>query len=713
MGEVLGNSSVVNVPAPKLAPLPVRQILAKNPTRKPTFSVPVKILNGTTLQVQDPTATRAMIALMDMEAAICGAASHFGGPSAFAEINSALFGIVFHRAELAKMEWFDLFHLVNDAGHCENGIYALKASYGFADLTLQELKGFRSIESRLTGHGESHLFPEGVYLSNGPLGSSLAQSQGLAFAECLSQESLADTCRKVPRVTITTISDGACMEGETREALAAIPGLAAMGKMAPYVLIISDNNTKLSGRIDEESFSMAPTFASLDKLGWKVLSLAEGHNLQKCVETIESAIDLAQGNPTQPVAIHVRTVKGFGTQKTSQSSSGAHGFPLKDPSELPSFLSEIYGTKEIPKEFSAWIEDLHLRLRDLKSKSASPNAPSSMPFLKVKREKVQEGIARAMIKARSQGLPVFSLSCDLAGSTGVAAFQKTFPDSTWDVGVAESNMVGMAAGLSKQGFIPVVDTFSQFGVTKGALPFIMANLSQAPMIAVFSHVGFQDAADGASHQALSYFAMTHALPYTDTYALTSSSEAEALMLKTMENFAEDRRAGKTPRTTIFFLGRENFPQSYMESSAKYELGKSQVVWKAANSSGKSVTILAAGALLEQALLAAEILQSSKIEATVVNASAINRPDVETLLPLIEASQGRLLTVEDHQKVGGMGQVAIQSLIEALTKKKSSLVLKAKSLGVDDEFGQSSYTALELYQKHGIDASAIVKAAQEL
>src|SRR5205823_1540014 len=124
-----------------------------------------------------------------------------------------------------NLQWHQLFHLLNDAGHCENGLFALKANYGFADLSLDALKGFRSIQSQLTGHGEAHLFPEAVYLSNGPLGSCIPQSQGLAFADHLAGKD---------RVTITAISDGGCMEGEAREALVAIPGLAAHGKMNPY-----------------------------------------------------------------------------------------------------------------------------------------------------------------------------------------------------------------------------------------------------------------------------------------------------------------------------------------------------------------------------------------------------------------------------------------------------------------------------------------------
>ncbi len=101
--------------------------------------------------------------------------------------------------------------------------------------------------------------------------------------------------------------------------------------MAPYVLIISDNNTGLTGRIDESSFSMAPTFKSLATLGWEVLDLFEAHDLQKVTATLETAIEKAKADPGKPIAIHARTIKGYGVKKTADSASGGHGFPLKSP----------------------------------------------------------------------------------------------------------------------------------------------------------------------------------------------------------------------------------------------------------------------------------------------------------------------------------------------------------------------------------------------
>ncbi|MEK2689069.1 transketolase C-terminal domain-containing protein [Bdellovibrio sp. GT3] len=665
-------------------PIQIKSKLAGNPTQEPQFKSFVKSKDGRSIPVADPRSTRALVSLMDMNAVLGGAASHYGGPAAFAELMSAMHGHVFDVAQRDNKPWYELFHLVNDAGHCENGLYALKANYQMAGLNLNSLKKFRSIESGLTGHGEVHCFPEGVFVSNGPLGSAFPQTQGLAMGEAISGKN---------RVTITAISDGASMEGEARESFAAIPGLAATGKMGPYVLVISDNNTKLSGRIDNESFSMAHTFASLKTMGWDVISLPEGNDLQKCYDAIVTAVEKAKANPKVPVAIHAKTIKGIGTKKTAESASGGHGFPLKSPTELPAFLSEIYNGEALPAVYNTWIDELNKWEAEIKANAVKDTG-----------EKIQTGISSAMIRARKAGLPVLSVTSDLPGSTGVAGFRKEFPGDSFDVGVAESNMISTAAGLSKLGYIPVVDTFAQFGVTKGALPITMGALSEAPVVCVFSHTGFQDAADGASHQALSYMAMVSSIPHVDVYSLSCSEEADQVMFTVLENFAKDRKSGKVPNSAVFFLGRENFPKSYV-AGAKYDLKKAQVLADTTAGKAKSVTIATTGSLVPQALEAAKTLEAQGVGAVVVNCVNVNHVDVETLKAALAKTGGRMVTAEDHQMIGGFGQMLCHALLQA------GVEFKVKSLGVHGEFGQSSYTALDLYKKHKVDASAIVAAAK--
>lgn len=664
-----------------------KNLLFPQTKNKPKYSVCLESGTGKKWELADPKITRVALALMDMQAGLGGAASHWGGPSAFAELVSALYAVVFHLANKEDHLWYDLFHLINDAGHCENGLYAIKANYGLGGLNFGDLKGFRSINSPLTGHGEAHLFPEGVYLSNGPLASTLAQAQGLC---------LADYVAGLKRSTVVLMSDGACMEGEAKEAFNSIPGFFQKNKMNPFVVIVSDNNTKLSGRIDKDSFSLDPFFKSLETLGWEYKELKSAHDLKSCVDTIEEVLTRPFSSLKNcPVFIHARTIKGYGVKTTELADHGGHGFPLKDTEKLLDFLEEVYGNKNIPAEFVKWARELEQQSQNKEKKPSSG----------VKKIKVQEGIGRAMIHCREdKGWPVVSVSADLQGSTGVLPFRKKFPEFSFDVGVAEANMISLAAGFSKQGFIPVVDTFTQFGVTKGALPLFMANLSQAPVIAVFSHAGFQDAADGASHQCLTYLSKTCSLPMTDVYCLSSSEEAFALMNQAIESFAQAYKEGKTPRTKIFFLGRETFPPSYLPKDYNYKLGKAQVVYSQLKGEGKAVTLWTAGPLLEQALVAGKTLVKKGWKVIVANASIINRPDIETLVSCLEKTDFHLITVEDHHLTGGMGSLVAHALA------MKSVAVDMRSLAVKSDFGRSAYQSIDLYKREKLSVKDIAEAA---
>lgn len=664
-----------------IKPLPLYRQLAPTPNNKPQFSLTIKTANGEVLEVGDPKATRALIALMNQHAVIGGAAAHWGGPAAFAEIMSAIHGLMFKDGA----QWFERFHFVNDAGHAENGIYALRANYGFDDLTFDELKKFRSLESKLTGHGEAHLNPEGVYISNGPLGSGLGQAQGLAMADKLLAKN---------RTTICTLSDGGAMEGEARESMAAIAGLAKKGKINPFLLIISDNNTKLSGRIDEDSFDMNPSFEALGTLGWKLLTVEDGHDVQKLFSTFEQALVDLNLNPQQPIAVVCKTIKGFGVKATEESSSGGHGYPLKPYDEkLSHFLDEIYQGKT-PQVFQDWAQEI------LNSKPEEQSGTNHNPSA-TKRDKVQGGINSAAIKAAEQGLPIVSVTADLAGSTGVAGFQKKYPDRTLDVGVAESNMMSAAIGLSKEGLIPVVDTFAQFAVTKGNLPLIMSGLSCAPLVGLFSHTGFQDAADGASHQATTYFAATASIPQVTLISLSCFQAAEELLLQGLEKIADQKKRHLLPNSQLYFYGRETHPLSFKEN-VKYEWGKAVTLIE-----GVDATLVATGPMVEVALEAQQALAEQGISLSVIDLPFINEPDIATISQQLSKTQNRLITLEDHQVVGGMGSILVQALQHLGTH------FKVCQLGIKGKFGQSAYKAKQLYDLHDLNTKGILEAYQSI
>lgn len=679
-------SVVKPVEAPALKPLNLKSKLAGAPAREPKYSVKVKNLQGQEVVLGDPSATRALIALMDVHAVNGGAACHWGGPSAFAEIMAAIHGILF---SVKGRPWHEAFNFINDAGHTENGIYALRANYGFNGMTFDDLKGFRSLQSKLTGHGESHLNPQGVLFSNGPLASALPQAQGIAIADKVS---------KNDRVTLCTVSDGACMEGEAKEAFAAIPGLAARERLNPFVMVISDNDAKLSGRITKDAFSMAPTFDAMGALGWNVIDVPQGHDLQLVYQAIEKGIEQARANPKFPVCLRVKTIKGYGVRATAESASGGHGFPLSNGEKIIDFVNEIYGNASaVPQELADWARALRLdwEKKDAAKKAKGAAAPG------IKTDKVQAGLAKGAVRAAQAGQPVYSISCDVQGSTGMSLFQKSFPDRYIEVGIAESNMISIGAGFSKAGYVPIVDAFGQFGVTKGNLPLTMASLSQSPVIAVFSHVGFQDAADGASHQATTYLAATCAIPHTVVIACSCADEAEALMFEAIQRIAAARQRGEDGESVIFFVGRENFPVRLAEN-ASYGWGKAQKL-----SEGNDVVIVAAGPMVLTALDARQKLADQGVHATVISNPFINRVDLETIGAAVKACSGRLITIEDHQMICGMGAQVSHAL------SRGGIAHRMKSLAINGEFGQSAYLAEELYKKHGLAAANIIEAAGEL
>jgi transketolase len=676
------SSPVQTVEAPPLKPIVLPAKLAGTPRRAPRHAVEVRGISGSTARLADPRAVRSLVALMDVHAVVGGAACHWGGPAAMAEMMSAIHGLMF---AVEGRPWHEAFNFANDAGHTENGVYAVRTLYGFDGLDYEALEGFRAIHSKLTGHGESHLNPEGVYLSNGPLGSALPQAQGLAMGDKLAGND---------RVTVCTVSDGAAMEGEAREAFAAIPGLAAKGHLNPFVLVVSDNNTKLSGRISKDAFSMRGTFEALAPLGWNVMQVENGHDLEAVYQALERALEAARANPQAPVALWVNTVKGYGIKATEDDASGGHGFPLKDGEKILDWLNELWAGQP-PVDLLEWGQRLRTEW-ERKKAAGAPAAPAGPKTLKI-----QAGLSKAAIRAAQEGMPVVCVSSDLAGSTGMGAFAKTFPERSFDVGVAEANMVSVGAGLSKQGFLPIVDTFAQFGITKGNLPLTMAALSQAPVIAVFSHTGFQDAADGASHQATTYFAAVSAIPHTQVVCCSCAGEAEALFYQAIAREAQLRRKGRTGDNVIFFVGRENYPMAWQEG-AEYEWGKAQVLRR-----GADVTLLASGPLVGQALEAAGHLAARGKSATVIHNAFVNRIDIETIGDAVQATKGRLVTLEDHQVTGGAGAQVVQALVNV------GMELRARLLGIPGIFGQSAYAAEELYRKHGMTAHGYLAAAAEL
>ena len=152
---------------------------------------------------------------------------------------------------------------------------------------------------------------------------------------------------------------------------------------------------------------------------------------------------------------------------------------------------------------------------------------------------------------------------------------------------------------------------------------------------------------------------------------------------------------------MFFVGRENYPVAWQQD-AKYAWGRAQVLRE-----GGDVVLIGCGPLVGQAIEAGRLLEQRGLQACVINNPFINRVDLETIGAAVKACGGRLVTIEDHQVIGGMGAQVSHAL------SRAGIAHRVQSLGIRGEFGQSAYLANELYQKHGLTAARMAEAAQEL
>jgi transketolase len=399
----------------------------------------------------------------------------------------------------------------------------------------------------------------------------------------------------------------------------------------------------------------------------------------------------------KPVAVWFKTIKGKGNQATEKSASGGHGFPLKNGEKIIEFVSEIFSGNP-PAELLSWAQSLNKKWQD--EIAARMNAPTSLQTpVPMKKAKVQDGLALGAIKAAESGLPVVSVAADLAGSTRICLFNDKYPERSFDMGVSESNMASVGVGLSKAGLIPIIDTFAQFGITKGNLPLMMASLSQAPVIGVFTHSGFQDAADGASHQATTYLSATASIPHVVDVVISSAEQGEAYMLQAIQRIADAKQAGQDGETVLFFAGREDFPVN-LGKDLTYEWGKAII-----HRDGTDVVLLATGPMVPKAQSAAKKLEQSGIKACVIENAFVNRVDVATIGSAVKACKGRLVTIEDHQIALGMGAMAVHSL------SRAGITCNVESIGINGEFGRSSYKADQLYAQYGLSVDDIVDRAR--
>ena len=301
----------------------------------------------------------------------------------------------------------------------------------------------------------------------------------------------------------------------------------------------------------------------------------------------------------------------------------------------------------------------------------------------VKKIATRASYGNALVELGKKHDDLVVLDADLAAATQTGIFKKAYPERHIDCGIAECNMVGVAAGLAATGKIPFVSSFAMFAAGRAFEQ--VRNSVGYPKLNVkigATHAGISVGEDGATHQCNEDIALMRTIPGMVVINPSDDVEARAAVKAAIEHQGP----------VYLRFGRLATPVINDRSDYKFELGKGVVLRE-----GKDVTIIATGLCVAESLAAADMLEKDGISAKVINIHTIKPLDEELVIAAAKET-GKVVTVEEHSVIGGLGS----AVCDCLSEKCPTKVLK---VGVNDTFGESG-PAVQLIHKYGLDAEGI-------
>ena len=303
----------------------------------------------------------------------------------------------------------------------------------------------------------------------------------------------------------------------------------------------------------------------------------------------------------------------------------------------------------------------------------------------VKKIATRESYGNALVEVGKEHEDLIVLDADLAGATKTNIFKKAFPERHWDIGIAEANMTGIAAGLATCGKVPFISSFAMFAAGRNFEQ--VRNSIGYPHLNVkigATHAGISVGEDGATHQCLEDIALMRTIPGMVVINPADDVEARAAVHAAYDHVGP----------VYLRFGRLPVPVFNDEATYKFEIGKGVVLKE-----GTDVTIFATGLCVKEALEAEKMLAADGIHAEIINIQTIKPIDRELVVASAKKT-GKVVTVEEHSVIGGLGSAVCDVLCEEAPTK----VLK---IGVNDVFGESG-PALELLHKYELDGEGIYK-----
>lgn len=307
----------------------------------------------------------------------------------------------------------------------------------------------------------------------------------------------------------------------------------------------------------------------------------------------------------------------------------------------------------------------------------------------VKKVATRESYGNALVELGAEYPNLVVLDADLAAATKTGVFKKAYPERHIDCGIAECNMAGIAAGLAATGKIPFMSSFAMFAAGRAFEQ--VRNSIGYPHLNVkigATHAGISVGEDGATHQCNEDIALMRTIPGMVVINPSDDTEARAAV----------RAAVEYEGPVYLRFGRLAVPVINDRPDYKFELGKGVVLRE-----GKDLTIIASGLPVAASLEAAEKLSADGIDAKVINIHTIKPLDEELVIAAAKET-GKVVTVEEHSVIGGLGS----AVCDCLSENAPTKVMK---IGINDTFGESG-PAVALLQKYGLDCNGIYSRIRE-
>ncbi|WP_460541224.1 transketolase [Glycomyces halotolerans] len=546
--------------------------------------------------------------------------------------------------------------LIFSKGHASPLLYAMLRAAGAIDE--EELLTYRRLGSALEGHPTPRL--PWVDVATGSLGQGLPIGAGMALA--------GRRLSRVPYRVWVLCGDGEIAEGSMWEAFAA----AGYEGLNNLTAVIDVNRLGQRGPT-RYGWDTAAYAAQIRSFGWNTVEI-DGHD----PEQIDRAYTQAAETPDRPTAILARTKKGRGVAAV-EDREGAHGKPLPATDDA---LAELGG----PRNLRVRVAEPEFR----GSRSEQPGRPVQLPQFDVgSKVATRDGFGKGMAAVGDASPDVVLLDGEVADSTRAKEFAGAHEDRFFECYIAEQQMIANAVGMQALGWVPYASTFAAF-LTRAHDFLRMAAISNADLRIVGSHAGVSIGRDGPSQMGLEDMAMMRPL-WRSVVLYPCDANQAAHLTATMVDL---------PGISYLRTTRAETPVIYRHDEL-FPVGGSRTL---VSSPHDRITIVAAGITVSEALEASDRLEDLGIPARVVDAYSVKPIDASTLRQAA-AETGRVLTVEDHWPVGGLGDAVLDVVGGQLPE------LRFTKLGVRGM--PASASPAEQMAAAGIDADAIVQAAQQL